>query len=166
VILHGWARGGHENISNAKKSRLAWVLVASMAWTLCQLPQLLITPRDSSRQWILLAISAILLIEVYMFGRRRSSEHPGLIQVRLSQTGCVQYDNLAAAGVLQQLLSSNLWIVMLAVSIGLIGAFAQKWIDAAQFWILFFFPVVSSKERVIGDADQPERIAQPATDRD
>ncbi len=36
VILHGWARGEHERVSNARGSRLVWVIVCSVVYLLVE----------------------------------------------------------------------------------------------------------------------------------
>jgi hypothetical protein len=88
IILHGWARGGHGHVGNARPwvSALLALLLLGLVWI-----------NWLSRNYLYLAWSVFV---VAMMGlalwRRWNSPLPAPIQVRLSASGCRQVDNPAA----------------------------------------------------------------------
>ncbi len=113
VILYGWARGRHENISNAKRSRIVWLLILPFLY---EFPQIIFNP-VKTLTFIVLGVS---LPVAYLLFRRQSSDHPGLIQVRLNNRQCVQYNDLTGPSVIRELLWSHGWLLPLLTMIALL----------------------------------------------
>src|SRR5690349_17674617 len=68
VILYGWARGQHENIANAKPSRVLWLIGVSFVWMTLQMgPQLIF------HGWEALACAAVVSAVIIFFLTRRHS---------------------------------------------------------------------------------------------
>jgi hypothetical protein len=67
--------------------------------------------------------------------RRSNSDHPGLIQVRISERGCVQYDRLSGMSVTNELLRGHGWLIPLIVALGLIVALRFGQVEPFVFWI-------------------------------
>ena len=128
VILYGWGRGQHEHPTNAKSSRVIWLLMI----TGCLL--FVFRPRAGSAPMA----AAFLLSAAYLWSRRQNARHPGLIQVRLDDHGCVQFDNLARRTFVGEFTLAHGWFIELAAAIGCVIAFRSGWIDATQFriWLL------------------------------
>jgi len=87
VVLHGWARGSHANLGNASPRVVAWMFVPQVILILLIFPNLL---RQGSGGLFFLAP---LLTAGFMLWRRWTNPLPTLIQVHLSNEGCVQWDN-------------------------------------------------------------------------
>jgi hypothetical protein len=100
IILYGWATGKFENLATAKRSRLLPLLFVASFSALFQIfffPQLALL-------YITLAVvfpAAILLYQ------RFNSEFPGPIQVRLTEQGCVQFNDLAPLNFLRGFVTSH-----------------------------------------------------------
>jgi hypothetical protein len=141
IILYGFARGAHENISNAKRSRLIWLLIGPFLYLTPQLPQLWL-----DRRWLFVPAGITILPMIYMAFRRRSGGHPGLVQVRLTNRGCVQYDDLAGPSAFRQLLRAHGWLIPVVGIVGLVCLQRCRQIGASPFWILtalfLFFAVL------------------------
>ncbi len=135
IILYGWARGRHENLSTARKSRLVWVFVASMAWAGFQGVNLLI--RHVYVNWFFMLLAVVILINVLALLKRINIDHPGLIQVRLNADECVQYDSLAGPGRMSEFISGHIWLAVALIAVGILIGFNRGLIDAIQFWIWF-----------------------------
>ncbi|HWE96374.1 MAG TPA: hypothetical protein VG269_20595 [Tepidisphaeraceae bacterium] len=140
VILHGWARGRHENLSNTKRTRIGLMLLGSFAWVAVQLPSL---ASAGSRSYLILYAAAIMVPAGLLLFRRSDSAHPGLIQVRLSDQGCVQYDHLGPPSAIVELVRSHGWAVPLAAAILLLLLWFGRTIDSVQFWIWFPLSIVA-----------------------
>src|SRR5690348_6756301 len=102
VILYGWGRGQHESVATAKKSRMGWVIFLSMLWVVFQFNVFLFNPHGT--KYILITVGALAAITAYSIFRRSDTTHPGQVQIRLSDSGAVQYDNLQGPGELERLL--------------------------------------------------------------
>lgn len=135
IILYGWARGQRENLATARGSRMIWVFLASMFWLLIQTFQLFFN--RAYVQWFLFLVAAAALVNVLMFFRRTDVVHPGLIQIRLNERGCVQYGSLSGPSLFAELIRSHLWLIVACVAAGMFVAFNRHWMDPLQFWILF-----------------------------
>jgi hypothetical protein len=135
VVLHGFARGAHESPQNAKRSRLAWVIFCSVAWILFQLPQLIFG--RMSLGWLAYYATCALLPLTLLLMRRVDTQHPGLVQLRLTEKGCAQLDDLTGPSELRKKFISNVWIIVLLVALVLVIAFARHGIDPVAFWIWF-----------------------------
>jgi hypothetical protein len=61
------------------------------------------------------------------------ASHPGLIQVRLSKKGCVQYDDLKGIPTVHEVLGSYSWLITLAGFVVMLVM--RRDIDRLQFWI-------------------------------
>jgi hypothetical protein len=99
IILYGYAAGKFENLATAKRSRLFPLLFAASGATLFQIffyPQLALP-------YIALAV---VFPATFLLYQRFNSEFPGLIQIRLTEQGCVQYNDLAPLNFLRGLVSS------------------------------------------------------------
>ena len=106
IILYGWGRGQHESVATAKKSRLVWVLVASTFWLFAQFffsAQFWLFGAHGVRNGLIL-VAIIAAATAFAMFRRSETGHPGQIQIRLSDGGAVQYDNLCGPGELTILL--------------------------------------------------------------
>ena len=130
VVLHGYGRGAHESIATAKKSRVGWVLVVSLFYLALQLPQWFTSPK-----LFYCIAGAILLPQVYLLARRKSGTHPGLIQIRLSESGCVQYDDLGEPSVVRELMHAHSWVVPLLLVIGSVAAWREGEMNSWTFGI-------------------------------
>jgi hypothetical protein len=135
IILYGWARGQHENLATARKSRLVWVFVASMGCLAFQTFNLLL--HREYLQWYLVFFVAAGLLNLALIFRRTNVDHPGLIQVRLNDRGCVQYDSLAGPAVTAQLFRANSWLIPACAATAILIAFARDMIGPIWFWIWF-----------------------------
>ncbi|MDB5334025.1 MAG: hypothetical protein JWP03_5176 [Phycisphaerales bacterium] len=140
VVLHGWARGRHENLGNTKRTRIVLMLFGSFAWIAVQLPSLAL----GGTRYDLLIFAAAMMVPVgLLLFRRSDSGHPGLIQVRLSDRGCVQYDNLHAPSAIGELARSHGWVVPLVAAIVLLILPRDRMIDPIQFWIWFPLSIIA-----------------------
>jgi hypothetical protein len=139
VVLYGWARGRHENLANTKRTRLVWVLLSSFAFIVFQLPSLAL----GGTRYDLLIFAAMAVSAGLLLFRRSESGHPGLIQVRLSDRGCVQYDNLHAPSAIGELARSHGWVVPLVAAIVLLILPRGRMIDPIQFWIWFPLSIIA-----------------------
>jgi hypothetical protein len=114
IVLHGFGRGKHENVRTAKPGRIAWVVVCSIVGLVFSSLQLLFY------RWGLLFLGgfAALGIVIGILGRR-STDHPGQVQVRLNPKGCVQYDDLSAPSVFHEYACMYGWFGLLVVAAAL-----------------------------------------------
>jgi len=88
LILYGWACGQHASPSNARGRRLVFaILPIGSIWPILN-PALPMPWRIA-----LIAIWVVFVATTLM--RRKSTDHPGGVQVRLSRKGIVQHDYLA-----------------------------------------------------------------------
>ena len=131
IILYGWGRGRHESIINAKRSRFAWVLFLSIGWFLFQMPWILY-----DRRRFAIYGGIVVFVNAYLLIRRQSSAHPGLIQVRLNDQGCVQYDDLAGPSVIRDSIRSFAWIIPIIIAVGLVVSWRNRESDWPAFWVL------------------------------
>ncbi|HZK83008.1 MAG TPA: hypothetical protein VFC46_18130, partial [Humisphaera sp.] len=137
VILHGWARGDHESVANAKGSRLVWVVICSMSGLLLQSFQF------AFNRWSILIAAAFTGVPIlYLFARRQNSSHPGLVQVRITDRVCVQYDDLAGPSALLELWRSYGWVIPIIGVAILALLWVDRQIDSASFWIWSIFLIV------------------------
>ena len=120
IVLYGWGRGHHEFLATAKPSRIVLVFLVSMIWPATQAIQFWFRWRLMAA--LLLAAAGAIQAFTLIF-RRNNSDHPGLIQVRISERGCVQYDRLGGMSVANELLRGHGWLIPLIVALGLIVAF-------------------------------------------
>jgi hypothetical protein len=133
IVLYGWARGKHENLANASKSRLAWVFLASMALVALQAFQFFID--RIHRDLFLMFVGAVMLWNAWVILRRKDVEHPGMVQVRLNDRGCVQFDSLAGITPLGEFLYAHGWLIAGFVTVGIFVAYVRYDLDALSFWI-------------------------------
>ena len=103
--------GSHETVANAKRSRLPWILVSSLLLLLFQSPMLIFNSRYLSG-----AIAISLASAIYLLSRRQKIDHPGLIQIRLNDIGCVQYDDLAGPSVIRDGFRAHGWLIAVVVA--------------------------------------------------
>jgi uncharacterized protein YjiS (DUF1127 family) len=130
MILYGWARGSHETVANAKKSRVAWVAVSSLLVLLFQSPVLIFDSRYLS------AIIAISLASaIYLLWRRQEISHPGLVQIRLNDIGCVQYDDLAGSSIIRDGFRAHGWLIAIAVALWLVYDRVNGRLGPIAIWI-------------------------------
>jgi hypothetical protein len=128
VILYGWGHGRRENLANTRRSRMIWVMLAPMMGFVWQIPMML-----SHRYLILAYLAVFAAIWIYLVSRRQMSSHPGLIQVRLSDEGCVQYDDLAGISTFMEFMRSYGWLIT-GVGFGCL-VLMRKEIDPVTLWI-------------------------------
>ncbi len=145
IILYGWARGKHENPGNAKASRLVWVLVlAILAIAPSAFQAWFLSPHGSKSFPLLLIVVAFLMVDkivlmldkIVMLFRRHKTDHPGLIQVRLSEAGCVQYDAVAGPSMIFELSKAHGWFIPILGIMCLYGICAFGWLPLPFFWFL------------------------------
>ena len=110
IVLHGWARGRHETVGNAKDSRIAWKIACLVGLTFIQFLGVIVNAKFD-RRWLLLPVGVAGIETAVMLVRRQNGSHPGLVQVRLTDRGCVQYDHLAGPSAFAEL-PSILWCVL------------------------------------------------------
>ena len=90
IILHGWARGRRANLMNAPP-RMAVAYTLLPAWWLFFL---WMTSRRGDPPYALLPVIVFVLVVIpIMLLRRWNTSTPGLVQVRLDATGCLQNDS-------------------------------------------------------------------------
>lgn len=134
LVLHGWARGRYENLANAKRSRIAWVVLGSLGSILVSFPAVVLAPREHIGYVLaLVSLAALTLAQVWF--RRQSVAHPGLIQVRLNERECVQYNDLAGSSVVAELLHAHGWTIPLAAAAALVVSFIRGLIGPVAFGI-------------------------------
>ena len=141
LVLHGWARGRHENLANAKRSRIAWVALGSLASMVGMFPLVFISAWQHIGYSVALVSLAALTVG-YLWSRRQSTAHPGLIQVRLNQRECVQYDDLAGSSVVRELVRAHGWTLPLAGVPVLVIGFIHGWVDPVSFWFWLPFAIL------------------------
>jgi hypothetical protein len=107
VVLYGWARGNLENISNAKRSRLWWVIILSSLYFIANAFAVFYT--WYFKLWILLWLFVI----VFALSRRADRQHPGSIQVRLYPHGCVQLNGGKGPSPIREFIRAYGWILAL-----------------------------------------------------
>src|SRR5271170_8122805 len=97
IFLYGWGRGRHENLGNAKSSRIIGLMILSALPMLISVPQIVIfrwiSPfraplRLTGIYPVFIYATPFSLSVAYALSRRWSSNHPGTIQVRLNDRGC------------------------------------------------------------------------------
>ena len=131
VVLYGWAHGSFEDLSNAKPSRMIWVVLCSLFYIILQMGMTFSLPP------LYVIIAWVFLPAVYLLFLRRNIGHPGLVQVRLNQRGCVQYDDLAGTPVLSEIVRSHGWLIGLAAAMAVLVAWHFGWVGAFGFWFWF-----------------------------
>ena len=131
-MLYGYGRGRHENVSTAKRRRIAWVAAGSMCGMFCQLPSILFHGQFAFALALLLLPVIVLS---YSLLRRRDTEHPGAVQVRLDALGCVQYDDLTGPSAAKELLHPHGWLFALLAACVLFAGWRLRWIEAPIFWV-------------------------------
>jgi hypothetical protein len=87
LVLWGWATGAHANFGNARPRRVAWLIFSAF----CSIWWIFLFGRSP---WLYLISLSVLLRPAFELFRRWHSMHPGLIQVRFDNYGCVQIDDL------------------------------------------------------------------------
>jgi hypothetical protein len=131
IVLYGWGRGQLENVATTKRSRILWVGFLSVLWILFQSFQYFFY----QRRWLLLWWLPVVVTWVWAYFSRRETRHPGQVQVRLSEAGCVQYPNTPGRNILGQMLSAFGWILPVVIAIGVTVGFAEGTIGGVWFWI-------------------------------
>jgi hypothetical protein len=132
IVLYGYGRGRHENISTANRRRIVWVAAGSMFGMIWQLPSMLL--QGQFKLALALLMLPVLLVS-YLLVRRRKAEHPGTVRVRLDAHGCVQYDDLTGPSPLGELLHAHGWLFALLAAALLFAGWRLRWMDALPFWI-------------------------------
>jgi len=118
-------------LANAKGSRLFVVFLISLAWSALLGLQFI-------GHWRLVLIVGLVpgaLQTFHLLRQRQSIDHPGLIQVRLSRRGCVQYNSLTAPSVFNDLIGAHLWLVPIFAAAGLVAVHHFGRLSSLQFWI-------------------------------
>jgi hypothetical protein len=72
---------------------------------------------------------------VYLLSRRAGVTHPGLVQVRLNDYGCVQYDDLAGPSVVRDVLGAWSWAFPAIVAVGFVMCYGLAQISTFTFCI-------------------------------
>jgi hypothetical protein len=104
IVLYGWARGFQANAANTRGRPLVWVFLLIALQIVCYAPQFFVGGFD---RVVALGVVAIwLLPALHLLSRRNRGNHPGGVQVRLSDAGCVQYNDLAGPSIVRDLLQS------------------------------------------------------------
>ena len=143
VVLHGFARGKHESPQNAKRSRLVWVILCSTGWFLIQFPQVFMSGLRSNV--VVLAIAPLALAPlILMLLRRGATQHPGPAQLRLSEQGCLQIDDLVGPSELQKKVDANRWMALPLVSLVIAIMYAEHKVDRMAFWFWFSIPLIAA----------------------
>lgn len=131
IVFHGYARGRHETAMNAKRSRLAWVTFSAVAlagfnlmWSVISYPRFTV---------ILLGVA--FLPTAYLLFRRRQVEHPGLVQIRINERGCVQFDDLSGPSIIHDNLMSHGWLLPAIVAVVLVACWKIGQVGPVEFWI-------------------------------
>ena len=132
IVLYGYGRGRHENVSTANRRRIVWVAAGSLLGMFCQLPSILFHG-EIAFALALLLLAAIVLS--YSLLRRRDTEHPGAVQVRLDAQGCVQYDDLTGPSAVKELLHAHGWLLASLAVFVLFAGWRLRWIEATIFWV-------------------------------
>jgi hypothetical protein len=138
VILYGYARGRHENLANAKRSRIAWVILGPLAIFWLNGLQFMISTGWRSliyRPGFLVIVACVFLPQIYFISRRFSGDHPGLIQVRLGNKGCAQFDTLSPPSELRKFYLSYCWLLLPILAIALFIEQKRMPFHSVQFWI-------------------------------
>lgn len=133
IILYGYARGAHENVGNAKGSRIIWIAGVSVAFGFTQFAWFGFRQFGPVIGWLTMAAVCVIPV-LYGLARRSASGHPGLVQVRLSKEGCIQYDDLAGRSPLVELYKSYAWVLPIAGAIVLVALWRRDSIRGFHFW--------------------------------
>jgi hypothetical protein len=88
LILHGWARGKHANLANTRGTRFVLAFLPG-GWLL----YLWFTAAFTFAWRMALLAGWIIPLAFHLF-QRKSTDHPGGIQVRMSRRGIVQINDL------------------------------------------------------------------------
>lgn len=133
VVVYGYARGRHANIGNTTPSIALRIVALWIAIIALQSPRFRIDPFS----WLIVAL--LLPQGIYQFFRRKQVTHPGLIQVRIGERGCVQYDDLGGPSVFRDLFWAYGWIFYAAAAIVLALCVREGRIDLSRagIWIVF-----------------------------
>jgi hypothetical protein len=89
VVLYGWGRGTHATATSAPP----WVAVGLLALQSVGVLNVVLSPGSSSGEragWLVVWLGLIAWI---LWQRRRTPDLPGLVQVHLSDAGCVQLED-------------------------------------------------------------------------
>jgi hypothetical protein len=86
LIVHGWACGQHANVANSRGRRLLFTMLFPL-WVLWQF-------MFTSNVWRLTVGGLWLASIAFDYSRRKSTDHPGGIQLRMNRNGILQIDNL------------------------------------------------------------------------
>jgi hypothetical protein len=103
IILYGYATGKLENLATAKRSRLLPLLFAA---SYVSLWELFIYYHIRRPELLYIALIFALPMAILLY-QRYNHEFPGLIQIRLTQQGCVQYNDLAPLTFIRGLIGSH-----------------------------------------------------------
>jgi hypothetical protein len=139
VIFYGYARGRHENLANAKRSRIAWVILGPLAIFWLNGLQFMIRSGWRSliyRPGILILLGIIFLPQLFFIWRRFGADHPGFIQVRLSEKGCAQFDDLSPPSEFRKFFLSYTWLIPPILAVALTIGHVRWWFNSVQFWIV------------------------------
>jgi hypothetical protein len=145
IVLYGWAMGQHANLGNASRSKIAGRVAFSVFWLFCVTMMSPFSGTNLRRQtWLALFGGITVLVIGITLLRRKSSDHPGLIQIRLNDYGCVQYDSVGSPSFFAELVWGHAWVIAaLAVPV-LIWMYLSGWIDALQFWVWLYLSAIAS----------------------
>jgi hypothetical protein len=106
LVLHGYGRGTHESIATARRSRMVWIVLLSVLGFGAQFANFIFY----YRQGLPYLFAAVAVFLAWALFRRTGTDHPGLVQVRLSQDGCAQYDDLSGPSALRELVFVYGWV--------------------------------------------------------
>src|SRR5882724_8846191 len=81
IVLYGWGTGSHENIANAKRSRLVRLVALGFGFQIFTF----IFASASMLPYVGMMVLGPL---AFLLLKRSKSGHPGLVQVRIKARGC------------------------------------------------------------------------------
>ena len=138
IVLRGWGRGKHERITTAKPSRLIWVASPGpLVFGVGLLAFLFV-------HHLIQGLVAILGVVFILSGSlewllRDGHAESGLIQVRLSNDGIAQIDDLSGPTTLRTLRTWFGWLLVLIAAVALVFVAYSRKVD----WVFAFFGVMN-----------------------
>jgi hypothetical protein len=145
VILYGWARGAHESVVNAKQSRIIWRAILLPIVLLGPFFPLFSLSGAKFQYWLFPFLALALTSLIYALIRRQDIRHPGSIQIRLNELGCIQYDNLTGLSAMAEFRNTYGWIILVLGALTLCFLWIRGLIRFDMFW--YFFAILATQVR-------------------
>jgi len=147
IILYGSPRGSHEHLINAKGSR---ILLPALFLPFAMFGMLfpLALNAGGFQFWLFPFLAVVAGVIIYGLMKRNEIRHPGAIQVRLGEHGCIQYDNLTGPSAVREFRNSYGELVVVLCAITLLILRMRGLIKTEFLWFCLVFLSVQVPWRI------------------